>query len=74
MNAIQFEQANTLYIAEGCGDLPVSRTIDSEMKCLSLVSCWEPTDEEMTYMDIMEATKLPKKMPVKLIEQFNHFI
>lgn len=50
MNAIQFEQANTLYVAEGCGDLPVSRTIDSEMKCLSLVSCWEPTDEEMTYI------------------------
>ena len=30
--------------------------------------------EQMTYMDIMEATKLPKKMPVKLIEQFKHFI
>ena len=32
--------------------------------------CLGVQGEQMTYMDIMEATKLPKKMPVKLIEQF----
>ena len=36
--------------------------------------CLGVQGEQMTYMDIMEATKLPKKMPVKLIEQFKHFI
>lgn len=30
--------------------------------------------EKLKYMDIIEATKLPKKMPVKLIEQSKHFI
>ncbi|MDY2888778.1 MAG: 6-phosphofructokinase [Candidatus Caccosoma sp.] len=30
--------------------------------------------ETLTYMDIIEANKLPKKKPVKLIEQFKHFI
>lgn len=36
--------------------------------------CLGVSGEKMTYMDIMEATKLPKKMPVKLLEQFKHFI
>ena len=36
--------------------------------------CLGVSGEKMTYMDIMEATKLPKKMPVKLLEQFEHFI
>ncbi len=30
--------------------------------------------ETLTYMDIIEANKLPKKQPLKLIEQFKHFI
>lgn len=30
--------------------------------------------EKLTYMDINEATKLPKKKPTKLIEQFKYFI
>ena len=30
--------------------------------------------EELTYMDIIEANKLPKKKPTKLIEQFKYFI
>ena len=30
--------------------------------------------ETLTYMDIEEANKLPKKKPVQLIEQYKHFI
>lgn len=50
MNAINFDGVNTIYTVEGYGDLPVQRSIDSKYKCLSLVSCWEPTDEEMEYI------------------------
>lgn len=30
--------------------------------------------EELTYMDIMEANNLPRKNPIKLMEQFKYFI
>ena len=50
MNAVNFEQANVTYVGEGCVDLPVSQSVNSEFKCLNLVSCWEPTDEEMDYI------------------------
>ena len=30
--------------------------------------------EELTYMDIIEANNLPRKNPIKLMEQFKYFI
>ena len=50
MNAVNFPQANIIYEADNCNDLPVCRSIDTKFNCLSLVSCWEPTDEELEYI------------------------
>lgn len=50
MQAINFEQANTLYKADNCFDLPVDRGINEEFGCQSLTSCWEPNEEELEYI------------------------
>lgn len=61
MNAINFEQANTVYTAEGCNDLPVDRRIDPYYGTPGLVSCWEPTDEELEYIkQCIQDNKKPK--------------
>ena len=50
MQAINFEQANTLYKADNCFDLPIDRGVNEEFRCKSLTSCWEPNEEELEYI------------------------
>lgn len=61
MNAIDFKQANVTYVADGCNNLKVFRTIDTNYNCPSLISCWEPTDEELEYIkQCINNNKKPK--------------
>lgn len=61
MNAINFKQANAIFTADGCDDLPVDRGINSYYNLPSLTSCWEPTDEEIKYIkQCIENNEKPK--------------
>ncbi len=41
MKPVPFEEQNTTYVAEGCGDLPVFKQMPQ------IISCFELTDEEI---------------------------
>lgn len=69
MDAILFKQANTIYVADGCNDLPVSRTMDTETQCYNLTSCWEPTDEEMTYIQECIANNQKPKIYLSMLSK-----
>lgn len=61
MQAINFKQANTLYKADNCFDLPVDRGFNSKMGVHSLTSCWEPDEKELEYIkQCIENNKKPK--------------
>lgn len=61
MQAVNFEQANTIFKAEGCLDLPVDVSTDSYYECQTLTSCWEPDEEEIEYIkQCIENNEKPK--------------
>ena len=61
MQAINFEQANTVFKADNCFDLPVDRSFNSKTGFHSLTSCWEPNEEELEYIkQCIENNEKPK--------------
>lgn len=50
MDVVQFKQANAIFTADGCNDLPVCRGTNPLYGYPSLTSCWTPTDEELEYI------------------------
>ena len=61
MQAINFEQANTIFKADNCFDLPVDRGFNSKTGFHSLTSCWEPDEEELEYIkQCIENNEKPK--------------
>lgn len=61
MQAINFEQANTIFKADNCFDLPVDRGFNSKTGFHSLTSCWEPNEEELEYIkQCIENNEKPK--------------
>ena len=59
MIAIEFKEQNTVYVAEGCGDLPTCKYQDENSS--GIVSCWEPDDTEMEYIkDCISKGEKPK--------------
>lgn len=47
MKPIQFEQANSMFVAPGCGNLPIANVSPTPNGPMILISCWELTEEDL---------------------------
>lgn len=64
MEPVSFKEQNSIFVAEGCGDLPACRQYNEQFQTDEVVSCWEFTDEEI--VQILKEIKTSKRPQIFL--------
>lgn len=64
MNAVNFKEQNSVFVADGCGNLPACRQFNEQFQVDEIISCWEFTDEEL--VKILQEVKEGKRPQIFL--------
>lgn len=59
MNPVNFSEQNSIFVADGCGDLPACKQYNEQFQTDEVVSCWEFSDDEI--MQILKEVKSGKR-------------
>lgn len=47
MKSVSFKEQNSLFVAEGCDNLPACKQYNEQFQTDEVISCWEFTDDEL---------------------------
>lgn len=64
MSPVSFEEQNSVFVAEGCGNLPACKQYNEQFRTDEVISCWEFTDDEL--VQIFERCK-GRKTPTNFL-------
>lgn len=64
MNPVKFQEQNSVFVADGCGDLPACKQYNEQFQTDEVVSCWEFSDEEL--VQILKEVKAGKRPQIFL--------
>ena len=59
MKPIEFPEQNTVFVADGCDNLPACRQYNEQFHSQEVISCWELSDDDC--MEIMKQIENGKK-------------
>lgn len=59
MYPIEFPEQNTVFVAEGCDNLPACRQYNEQFHSQEVISCWELSDNDC--MEILRQIENGKK-------------
>lgn len=64
MKSISFKEQNSLFVAEGCDNLPACKQYNEQFQTDEVISCWEFTDDEL--VQILKEIKAGKRPQIFL--------
>lgn len=64
MSPVSFEEQNSVFVAEGCGNLPACKQYNEQFRTDEVISCWEFTDDEL--VQILKDVKAGKRPQIFL--------
>ena len=64
MNPVNFSEQNSIFVADGCGDLPACKQYNEQFQTDEVVSCWEFSDDEI--IQILKEVKDGKRPQIFL--------
>lgn len=64
MYPVNFPEQNSVFVADGCDDLPAFRQYNEQFQTDEVISCWEFSDEELVRM--LEEIKVGKRPQIFL--------
>ena len=59
MHPIEFHEQNTVFVADGCDNLPACRQYNEQFHSQEVISCWELSDNDC--MEILRQIENGKK-------------
>lgn len=59
MYAVEFPEQNSVFVADGCIDLPTCKQYNEQFQTDEVISCWEFSDEEIVQIlnDVKEGKR-----------------
>lgn len=64
MKPASFKEQNSLFVAEGCDNLPACKQYNEQFQTDEVISCWEFTDDEL--VQILKDVKAGKRPQIFL--------